>query len=950
MGTLPTGTVTFLFTDIEGRGKWEEMRGRHNAILESAIESHNGYVFQIIGDAFCASFHTAGDAVRAAAQAQIDFHKEDWGKSPVRVRMGINTGTAQASIDTDHSGGYKGYTAMARVQRLMSAGHGGQVLISLATEELVHDDLPENISLRDMGECRLKDLIKPERIYQLVIPNLPADFPPIKTLDIYHHNLPIQMTSFIGRGMEVEQITNSIRKHRLVTLTGPGGTGKTRLSLQVAADLVDAFPNGVWYVELETVESPNYLVSAIARELQFSIDAHSSDLDPKRQLLDYLGKQTTLLVLDNFEHLVEEADLLTDILKVSAETRLMVTSRERLNLQEEWVYPISGLRYPQNGNGSDIEAYSGLKLFVERARQVKPGFDLASDDIPAVCRICQLVEGLPLGVELAAAWVEMLPCKEIVAEIEGSMDFLATNMRGVPDKHRSLRAVFDQTWQRLTEVQQAGFRKLAVFQGGFGRDAAKSIAGVSLPMLSEFAQKSLIRQDERGRFKIHALLKAFAEEKLNEVTEEMEAVLQNHRQYYVQFLADRRYLIQGERVLEAREEVRAESGNIWVAINGVVTHWDEDQAYNALLSFGVYAQTEGFHTAGGLYQRLAQRLREQGATVEPDAPRNKLLLNVLMGQAFNEVTIGDPDSEALLQSCLPALRGMDLPYELGLALLGLGIWSEYRSEYSEAIQTLEESLSLLKASKEDPFAVTACLTWLGWAHYELGEYDRAGEHFQDAYQVCMEHGNILGLPYVLSKLGTWADALREYKKGLDYHREALKYFEAVGDQAGQGYAYSRMSLSAWGMGDYEKALEVGRAGYEQFHAIGHRWGSATTLCRIGFAETALGSLNDARAHFYEGLEFAIENNYPSVANYALIGLAGLWSEEGEIGRAVEILTLAIEQASTPLLYREIAQRKLTDLESKMPPDSFAEAQSNARSSEYDVVVEKIRQTRISARE
>jgi predicted ATPase/class 3 adenylate cyclase len=953
MGALPSGTVTFLFTDIEGSttlaqkypDKWESLRERHNDILKSAIESHRGYVFQIIGDAFCASFHTTGDAIRAAAQAQIDLFNEKWGEDPIKVRMGINTGTAQASIDIDHSGGYKGYTSMARVQRLMSAGHGGQVLVSLATEELVREELPDNVTLRDMGEQRLKGLIRPEHIYQLVIPNLPVDYPPLKTMDAYRHNLPIQMTSFIGREQEMEQIVSSISQHRLVTLTGPGGTGKTRLSLQVAADLADQFPNGVWFVELETVESPKYLVPAFARALQFSIDAHSSDLDPKRQLLDYLSKQAMLLVLDNFEHLVEGADLLTDILKVSPKTRLMVTSRERLNLGEEWVYPVSGMRYPHNGNETDAETFSGLALFMERAQQVKPDYILTEANIPAIIRICQLVDGLPLAIELSAAWVSVLSCNEIVAELQANMDFLTSSMRGISDKHRSLRAIFNQTWNRLTDAQQEGFRKLAVFQGGFQRDAANSIAGITLPLLLEFTQKSLLRRNDQGRFEMHPLLKVFAEEKLNEVPEERDAVRQNHQRYYVQFLSDRQNRIQGEKMREIREEVRADLGNVSSAINGAVTDWEEDQAHAALFTFGVYIQTEGFHSAGGSYQRLAQRLREHGAGLEPDAPRRKLLLAVLMGQVFNETTIGNTDSEALLLDCLPALRELKLPYELGMALLSLGIWSEYRSEYTDAIRSLEESLSLLR-SFPDHFRTVACLTWLGWAHYGLGEYDRAGEHFQDAYKVCKDHENILGFPYAMSKLGTWADALQKYEKGLEYHQEALKYFEAIGDQAGQGYALSRMSLSAWGMKHYEKAIDVGQAGYEQFHAIGHTWGTATSLCRIGFAEKALGNLDEARASLFEGLELAIENKYSSIANYALIGLADLWSEKGEIEKAVEILTLVIEHASTPRLYQEIAQRIMVGMETRMPPEKFAETQSKARSSGLETFIDEIRRGRI----
>jgi class 3 adenylate cyclase len=267
MTSNPTGTVTFLFTDIEGSTKlarehpetWEAARARHHAILRNAIESCNGYIFQIIGDAFCTAFHTAGEALRAATKSQVKLYTENWGNTPIKVRMGIHTGKAEIQDNAE----YHGYLAMSRVQRLMSAGHGGQVLISAATQELLLEDLLENVSLRDLGERRLKDLIRPEHIYQPVIPGLPVDFPPLKTLDFYRHNLQVQLTSFIGREKEMEEIKQFILTHRLITLTGVGGTGKTRLSLQVAADMVDQFRDGVWFVELASISDPDLLAQTI---------------------------------------------------------------------------------------------------------------------------------------------------------------------------------------------------------------------------------------------------------------------------------------------------------------------------------------------------------------------------------------------------------------------------------------------------------------------------------------------------------------------------------------------------------------------------------------------------------------------------------------------------------------------------------------------------------------
>ncbi|HKY54616.1 MAG TPA: adenylate/guanylate cyclase domain-containing protein, partial [Anaerolineales bacterium] len=393
MTGLPTGTVTFLFTDIEGSTKlaqeypdrWESLRERHHAILNSAIQSHNGFVFQVIGDAFCAAFHTAGDALQAAIKSQIDLHTENWSDAPIKVRMGVHTGKAEVQ----ENGEYHGFLTMSRVQRLMSAGHGGQVLISLATEELVRDELPENVSLRDMGEKRLKDLIRSEHIYQLVISNLPADFPPLKTLDVYRHNLPAQMTSFIGREKEMAEITQSISGHRLLTLTGSGGTGKTRLSLQVAAELLDQFRDGVWFIELAPLTNPDLIPQTILSTLGVR---EQQDKTAIQTLITYLQGNNLLLVFDNCEHLVEACAQLVDTMLNQAQTlKILATSREPLGVRGEVTWHVPPLSLPDAKQIPTIEQlsqYEAVQLFTERALLAQPHFVVTKDNAPAIAQIC----------------------------------------------------------------------------------------------------------------------------------------------------------------------------------------------------------------------------------------------------------------------------------------------------------------------------------------------------------------------------------------------------------------------------------------------------------------------------------------------------------------------------------------------------------------------------------
>jgi predicted ATPase/class 3 adenylate cyclase len=945
------GTVTLLFTDIEGstnllarlQEDYQELLTTHNSIVRRALARWNGREVNTEGDSFFAVFVKTADAVSAVVDIQRDLYKQVWPEGvQVRVRMGLHTGEPWV-VDEDYMG-----MDVHRAARIGHAGYGGQVLLSETTTALVEGELPDGVTLLNLGAHKLKDMRRPELIHQLVIDGLPSEFPPLKARDSAPTNLPEQLTTFVGRDREMKEIRELLDKHRLLTLVGPGGSGKTSLLLQVAANALDAYPQGVWFVNLEPIESFEDLVPALAQTLQFALDFHSSDLAPRQQLFDFLSKQSVFFVLDNFEHLMDGAGLLADILKASHEVRLLVTSRERLNLREEWVYPMHGLSYPSNGDSAGFEAYSGVVLFAERARQVEPGFAISADNIEAISRICRLVDGLPLGIELAAAWVNILTPQEIADEIARDIDFLASTTVDMPDKHRSLRAIFNQSWGRLTPQQQAGFRRLGVFHGGFSREALQEAAGVSLMTFSQLVQKSLVNRDSEGRFELHPLLKVFAREKLAEAPDEQEAAVLSHSRYYARFLADRAHLVQGSKIRELREEMRAEHDNIMAAVVYAITRWeDEEAAYDTLVDYSFFAVADGFHRALATYRRLDEQLRQAGAALNHDAPKTKLLLNVLIGRAWIGNTIGEPEAEPLAEKCIPLLRELAMDYELGLALMVKGIASEYRSEFNEAIGILAESLEYLK-DKNDPFVTTDCLTWLGWAYYELGDLDQAWKYFHDSYEVSSGQDNILGLPYAMSKLGTWADARQDYEQGAAYHKEALKYFEAIDDLAGQGYALSRVSLSAWGMKDYEGALHFGRRGYEQFEAIGHRWGTATAISRIGFAELELGRYEEAQTHFYEGFLRALDYDYPATVNYALMGLAVLWAKQGDLERGAGILITALESPKNAYLYSAIGRQALAEIKEQLPAETLAMIEEVAQGRNLDEVIEQIRRDRLAA--
>ncbi|HUG33889.1 MAG TPA: adenylate/guanylate cyclase domain-containing protein, partial [Anaerolineales bacterium] len=546
MGRLPSGTVTFLFTDIEGSTKlaqaypdtWESLRGRHHAILQSAMAAHNGYVFQIIGDAFCAAFHTAGDALRAAVQSQMGLAAENWSDAPIKVRMGIHTGKAEIQ----ENGEYHGFLTMSRIQRLMSAAHGGQVLLSLATEELVRDELPEDVSLRDIGEKRLKDLTRSEHIYQLVISNLPADFPPLKTLDAYRHNLPAQLTSFIGREKEMAEIKQAIHEHRLVTLTGSGGTGKTRLSLQVAAELIDQFRDGVWFMELAPLTNPDLIPQTVLSA--FGV-REQQGRTATQILTDYVREKNLLLVMDNCEHLIKACAVLADaMLNTAPAITILATGREALGVKGEVTWHVPSLSLPDANHLPPLDQlsqYEAVELFIERALLAQPHFIVTKNNAPAIAQICSRLDGIPLAIELAASRVSALSADQIAARLDDRFRLLTGGARTSLPRHQTLRATIDWSYDLLSENEKILLRRLAVFVGGWTLEAAESICGEggsdfdAFDLLTHLVDKSLviIYESKNGtRYHMLETTRQYAQEKLL-VSEEVESMRKRQRDWFL---------------------------------------------------------------------------------------------------------------------------------------------------------------------------------------------------------------------------------------------------------------------------------------------------------------------------------------------------------------------------------------------------------------------------------
>jgi predicted ATPase/class 3 adenylate cyclase len=561
MAELPSGTVTLLFTDIEGStrllerlgDRYLEVLGEHRRLLRAAFAQFSGREVGIEGDSFFVAFARASDAVAAAAQGQRALAAHRWPDGmALQVRMGMHTG--EPTMDAD---GYVGL-AVHRAARICTAGHGGQVLCSQATRELLGAELPSGVGLRELGEHRLKDLTHPQRLWQLVIAGLTDAFPALRTLGPRPAQLPVPLTRFVGRERELARLQELLEDpaRRLVTLVGPGGIGKTRLAVQAAAARQNRSRDGVVFVSMvgtapaRPEEAADLVVANLAAALGVSL---AVPRDPLELLCDHLADHELLLVLDNLEQLPDAAKVVATLLERAAGVKLLATSRRRLGLEGECLVEVEGLPYPPPDADPDARSWEAVQLFEDHARLLRPALRPAADQ--DVARICRLVAGVPLAIELAARWVRSVTPAVIADRLAGGLDLLATSAPDVERRHQSLRAVIDWSWQLLTDDERRVLARLSVLRGGFDLDAAAAVTGATLPLLAGLVDQSLVAVGEDGRYDMHELLRQYAAERLGADPAEESETRRRHAEHYAALLpAPAEALVGGGPSLDAEVE------------------------------------------------------------------------------------------------------------------------------------------------------------------------------------------------------------------------------------------------------------------------------------------------------------------------------------------------------------------------------------------------------------
>ena len=826
MPELPTGTVTFLFTDIEGSTRlWEsypepmhEALARHDAILRNEVLGNGGHIVKTTGDGIHAVFSEAADGVAAAVGAQRALSEASWtGVGDVRVRMGMHTGSAERR-DGDYYG-----PALNRAARIMAAAHGGQLLVSLATEELARDALDESVTLVDLGEHRLRDLGRPERVFQVAAAGLAETFPPLRSLENLPGNLPPQLTSFVGRDRDLDAVTQALRGSRLVTLTGVGGVGKTRLAIQAAAEIAAEFDGGVWVCELAPADDADVMAQVVATSLRVQPRPGMSALE---SVADYLRTKHVLVVLDNCEHLLDPAaDLAEMLLTGCAAVRVLATSREGLGVAGEQVQPLRSLSLPSKSERTDDLATSeAVRLFVERARLVAPDFELNDENGAAVAEVCRRLDGIPLAIELAAARVPVMSPGELAQLLDQRFRVLTGGRRRSVERHQTLRAAIDWSYALLSERERTVFDRLGIFVGGFDVEAAQNVVSDTdiepfevSDALGELVAKSMVIAEPLRwgtRYLLLETLRQYARDNL-ERAGDSELWRRRHAEHYADYATRVDPLLRSSEELVWRPRVEATVDNLRAAFGWAL---DSDHREDAELAMRIVAGLIG-ESVANRQARIGEWAEQAAATTAvADSPLRPI---VLVSAAYGAWHGGD--IEAARSYVQEAVRGSIIPgvvWSFGYALLAN--LASTRGDFTESQRLCRIGLEGI-AGSENAFQEGQVLhSLLGIWCAANGDLDEARDLADLGLEEARQQRNPTALALALHVRSLVALYDEEFDTALSLAEESMALTDAGSSDVVYGNVLAVIAIIRARTGEDRSAIEYLRRSISHSHSVGDR--------------------------------------------------------------------------------------------------------------------------------
>jgi predicted ATPase/DNA-binding SARP family transcriptional activator len=784
----------------------------------------------------------------------------------------------------------------------------------------------------------LEQLAKAIRAGDLPVPKTKPAQLPAQVATRTTASLPTSGSAFVGRDLELAEVSELLSKEecRLLTLTGVGGVGKTRMALQVAAQLSHGYPDGVCFVNLDALDAPGPLPVTVADALKLRLEGPD---DALIQITKHLAHKRLLLVLDNFEHLLEGAPLASELIRQCPHLKLLVTSRESLNLSEEWRFPMGGLSYPEQKSVSleESQYFDAVRLFVQRVKQVQPGFVLSQDDLPFVLQICQKLEGSALGLELAAVWAKTLPLAEIAKEISDNLDFLASSSRNAKKRHQSIRAVFDYSWELLTPKEQEVLRKLSVFVGGFSKEAARQVADASLPILAALVDKSLLRVSPNGRYDRHMLVYQYSQEKLAEVPQEKEQTESKHGAYYLQLLREQVGFSHTAKRKVARQILAQDYNNIHTS-----WAWAVAQKQPEIIRHTAFALSDFFegHRQDGLetFARAAAALGETNPQ-HWDTKHRAALAYVLLGQAIQQRSLSNSPkkTKALSERAVALLEKLEDDYGLARGLCELADDEAALGHHAKAQELLTEALTLARRAGE-PTLIGRILCLRSLQNRETASAQEARDFIEGALRELSEMGSSNHQAYLLLIYGASLVYEGHLEEGEARLEESLRLSDDLGgEQDFRVYIFLDLARAAHKRGAFEESEALLRQARLEAEHLSLKRPESEILWLLGRAKAAQGAFAEAHDHFARSLRVAWDKGQEAFIATALVYLAELRLLEGKPERAAELLTVARGQALDKR-ERDEMEPLVRTLKQQLSRENFKKAEARGRALSLGAVV------------